>query len=328
MSSVPSGSSTPRLSPALVFAAVLGPMVAITAAAWLFNPGLGRVNTITLSERPSEDYYLAHDHGGHVDHHVLYFGTDAVALEHLKRADVLFLGNSRLMFAARPEVLDAYFTARDLRYYILGFGFREADRFPLAIIEKFDLRPDLVIVNADGFFMNSLSDFARVVMKDTTFGAWKFRQEAEAGHEVRRALHEMVPNWVDQFGRPGFPWRRELVIYRSRSNGAWQLSPWLPGRMPVMGRALDRPPLAEREIAAARRFKQALERRGSRLLLTYVPTPRPFGGGPALLADLLGVPLVAVHPPHLLSEDGDHLDEASSVAWSEAFVRELERTAQ
>jgi hypothetical protein len=325
---VPSDPSVPRLSPALVFAAVLGPMVAITAAAWLFEPGLGRGSTISLAERPSDDYYLAHDHGGHVDHHVLYFGTDPVAVEHMKRADVLFLGNSRLMFAARPEVFDPYFASRGLRYYILGFGFREADRFPLAIIERFDLRPDLVIVNADGFFMNSLSDFARVVMKDTAFGAWKFRQEAETGHEVRRVLHEMVPNWIDQFGRTGFPWRRELVIYRSRSNGGWQLSPWLPGRVPVSGRALDAPPLAEREVAAARRFKEALERRGSRLVLTYVPTPRPFGGGPALLAELLDVPLVAVHPPHLLSEDGDHLDEASSVAWSQAFVRELERTAQ
>ena len=116
-------------------------MTAVTAAVWASRPGLGgRVKNITRAERPSDDYYLAHDHGGHVDHHVLYFGTDAVALDHLKRADVLLLGNSRLMFAARPRVLDAFFAARGLRYYVLGFGFREADRFPLAVIEKFDLQ--------------------------------------------------------------------------------------------------------------------------------------------------------------------------------------------
>lgn len=328
MPAVPSPSSTAPVSPALVFAAVLGVLVAITATGWLLNPGLGHDAAITFAERPSDDYYLAHDHGGHVDHHVLYFGTDPVAVEHMQQADVLFLGNSRLMFAARPDVLDNHFAERGLSYYLLGFGFREADRFPLAIIERFDLRPELVIVNADGFFMDGLSDFARIVMKDTAFGAWKFRQEAETGHEVRRVLHELVPNWVDLFGRPGFPWARELVVYRSRSNGAWQVSPWLEGDAPVPGRPLDEPPLANREIAAARRFKEALDRRGSRLLLTYVPTPRPFGGGPELLADLLGVPLVAVHPPRLLTEDGDHLDEASAVAWSRAFVRELDRTAR
>jgi hypothetical protein len=324
----PAHQDSQPVSPGLLFAGVLGLLTAITAVIWLGDPGMGRVKNITRAERPSDDYYLAHDHGGHVDHHVLYFGTDPVALDHLRRADVLLLGNSRLMFAARPDVLDAFFAARGLRYYILGFGFREADRFPLAIIEKFDLRPKLVVVNADGFFLHSYSDFARAVMKSNAIGAWQFRQEAETGHEVRRAVHRLVPNWVDLFGRPGFPWRRELIIYRSRTNGAWQLSPWEPGTAPVSERHLGQPPLASREREAARGFKAVLDRRGTALVLTYVPTPRPLAGGPALFAELLGVPLVAAHPPRLLTEDGDHLDEPSAFAWSEAFVRELERVVQ
>lgn len=311
------------LSPGLVFAAVLGLLVAATATGWMLSP-LSRGRNISQAERPSSDYYLAHDHGGHVDHHALYFGTDAEALAHLRRAEVLFLGNSRLMFAARPGVFDPFFAARGLRYYVLGFGFREADRFPLAIIEKFDLRPQLVVVNADGFFQGGLSDFARTVMKDTPFGAWKFGTEAEIGHEVRRAVHQLVPNYVDLFGRPGFPWRRELVIYRSRTNGTWQLSPWEAGTAPVQARDLSFP-VTPAEVTAARRFKAAIEARGGRLVLTAVPTPRPSGGGPARFAELLDVPLVAVHPPGLMSEDDDHLDESSAVAWSEAFARELER---
>jgi len=303
---------------------VLGLLIAATAALWAARPGLGgRVKNITRAERPSDDYYLAHDHGGHVDHHVLYFGTDPTALEALRRADVLLLGNSRLMFAARPRVLDGFFEDRGLRYYVMGFGFREGDRFPLDIIEKFDLKPRLVIVNTDGFFQNEYSDFARSVMKHSAFSAWQFRTEAEAGHEFRRAMHLLVPNWIDLFGRPGFGWSRELVIYRSRTNGAWQLSPWEPGTTPVSGRNLAEPRLAPREIEAARTFKAALDRRGTSLVLTYVPTPRPLGGGPELFAQVLNVPLVAAHPAGLLSEDGDHLDESSAIAWSEAFVRQL-----
>jgi hypothetical protein len=313
------------LSPGLLFACVLGVLVAITAAAWGLRPDVGRVKNITRAERPSDDYFLAHDHGGHVDHHVLYFGTDAEALDHLRRADVLLLGNSRLMFAARPRVLDAFFQSRGLRYYVLGFGFREADRFPLAIIEKFDLRPRVVIVNADGFFGHGLSDFGRTVMNDTVFGAYQHHWEAETGHEVRRALHLLVPNYVDLFGRPGFPWRRELVIYRSRTNGTWQLSPWEPGTSPVPGRDVRHPPPGRHELAAAHAFAEALRARGATLVLTYVPTPRPLGGGPALLAEALGVPLVQAHPSGLRTEDGDHLDEASAIVWSETFTRELGR---
>jgi hypothetical protein len=304
---------------------VLGLVVAATALVWLLNPGVGRVKAITTAERPSADYYLAHDHGGHVDHHVLYFGTDAVALDHLRRADVLLLGHSRLMFAARPGVLDRFFEARERDYYILGFGFREGERFPLAVIERFDLRPELVVVNADGFFQGALSDFGRVVVRDTPFGAWKFRIEAEAGHEARRAVHQLVPNWIDLFGRPGFPWQREIVIYRARTNGAWQLSPWPQGHALIGARDLRQPGLMPHERQAALRFKAALDRRGARLILTYVPTPRPLGGGPALVADLLGVPLIAPAAAGLYTEDQDHLDEPSAVAWSEAFVRELER---
>jgi hypothetical protein len=310
----------------LVFVCVLGLLAAVTAGVWVSRPEMGgRVRNITRAERPSADYYLAADRGGHVDHHVLYFGTDPVAVEQLKRADVLLLGNSRLMFAARPRVLDAFFNARDLRYYALGFGFREQDRFPLAIIEKFDLRPRFVIVNADGFFANDLSDFGSVVVQDSWFGAWKLRREAETGHEVRRVVHQLIPNWVDTFGRPGFYSRREFIVYRSRSNGTWQPSPWDLGTASVSGRDPAQPPLAAGERDAARIFKEALDRRGATLVLTFVPTPRPMGGGPALFAELLGAPLVLAEPVGLRTEDGDHLDEPSAVAWSEAFVRELGR---
>lgn len=308
-----------------MFACALGLMVAVTAALWAARPEAGRVKNITRAERPSDDYYLAHDRAGHIDHHVLYFGTDAVALDALRKAEVLVLGNSRLMFAARPVVLDRFFAARHQRYYLLGFGFREADRFPRAVIEKFDLRPQTVVVNADGFFLDSLSEFGAAVMRDSRFDAWKFSHESEASHEVRRALHQLIPNWLDLFGRPGFPWPRELIIYRSRSNGAWQLSPWEAGTSGVPVRDLEQPGLSGEELASARQFKAFLDARDASLILTYVPTPRPLSAGPALLARALGVPLVAVHPTGLRTEDEDHLDEPSGAAWSDAFVRQLER---
>lgn len=313
------------MSPGLAFACALGLLLAATAALWAARPEAGRVQNITRAERPSDDYYLAHDRAGHLDHHVLYFGTDAGALEALRGADVLLLGNSRLMFAARPVVLDPFFAARGLSYYLLGFGFREADRFPQTVMEKFDLRPKVVVVNADGFFLDSLSEFGESVMRDSAFDAWKFVHESETSHDVRRVLHQLVPNWLDLFGRPGFPWRRELIIYRSRTTGAWQLSPWEPGTAPVPLRDLDTPPTSSAELATARRFKDFLEARGATLVLTYVPTPRPLSGGPAALARALGVPLVAVHPPGLRTEDLDHLDEPSGAAWSEAFVRQVAR---
>ena len=70
---------------------VFGALVGGTYAAWATVPGLkGRVRNITVAQRPPDPaYYLAHDRGGHVDHHVLYFGTDAEAIANLRAADIL-----------------------------------------------------------------------------------------------------------------------------------------------------------------------------------------------------------------------------------------------
>jgi hypothetical protein len=313
------------VSPGLLFACVLGLLLAGTAALWTSRPGMGHPMNISRVERPSDDYYLAYDGGANVEHHVLYFGLDEVATTHLRQAEVLLLGNSRLMFALRPGVLDPFFRSIGLRYYVLGFGFREADRFPLAIIEKFDLRPRYVVVNADGFFTDSLSDAATETTRESTFAARQHRWESETTHAARRALHRLVPNWVDLFGRPGFLWRREVVAYRSRTNGTWEVYPWEATRMGVDGRDMRTPALSPREIAAAQRFKAAMDARGASLVLTFVPTPKPMAGGPGLFAELLQVPLVTAHPFGIGSHDGDHLDYNSAIAWSEALVRELAR---
>ncbi len=106
-----------------------------------------------------------------------------------------------------------------------------------------------------------------------------------------------MPNWVDLFGRPGFPWRRELVIYRSRTNGTWQLSPWEVGTGAVSGRDLrTAAPRGPRRSTAARASRRRWIGGARRMVLTYVPTPRPLGGGPALFAELLDVPLVTDAP--------------------------------
>ena len=195
----------PVLWPAAVFAATLAALLVATVAAVDGVPRLREAAAgLLAAEQPGDrDHYLAGDIGGQVDHHVLFFGLDPDAHARLRTADVLFVGNSRLMFALRPVVLRPAFGALGQSYYALGFGFREADRFPLAIIRRFDLRPRVVVVNADGFFGGGLSAWAEVVNRDTAFAARKLRWEAETAHDVRRAVHIVAPNWLALFGRPG-----------------------------------------------------------------------------------------------------------------------------
>lgn len=275
-----------------------------------------------MTDPSGDDAYLAHDRGGHLDHHVHYFGLEPSAVEALRRAEVVFLGNSRLMFALRPQVLDPFFESRGLDYYAMGFGFREGDRFPLEILRRFNIRPRVVVVNADGFFGRDLSAWAEEVVKDTRFGAMKLRWENERTHEIRRVVHQVLPHWLDLFARPGLDEGEEFIAYRSRRNGTWSVSPWPDGGTAVPpglpgGNALPW------TIDAARKFKSEIEERGSRLVLTFVPTPDPETREVIDVAEALQVPLAVPHVEGLTSHDQSHLTEDSAVIWAERFVQVL-----
>lgn len=315
-----------RLWPAAVFAASLALTMAVTVlivertpavrdAAWQY------VDAETASD---DDHYLGSDSGTTLDHHVLYFGLDDEATARLRAADVLFLGNSRLMFGLRPEVLRPAFAARAQTFYALGFGFREADRFPLALIRRLDLHPRIVVINSDGFFAGTMSAFAETVIRDTPFAARKRRWEGEAAHTVRRAVHAVAPNWLTLFGRPGLGLNGGFNTYRSRSDGTWQIAPWPTTTTTFLPAALDGGEPGRGEIAAARNFKAELDARGARLVLTRVPAPQAFdGAGPAAFARLLDVPLVMAEPPGLTSADHSHLDAPSARDWAREFMTAL-----
>lgn len=309
----------------LALAAGLASAMACGAAGRVLLPraaGVGDVPEIVATQEPApaSSYYLAHDRGGHVDHHVLYHGADRRALENLRRADVLLLGNSRLMFAFRRPDLRAFFPRHGLTYYVLGFGHREHDAFPRAIIRRFDLRPRLVIVNADRFFLGDQSPWADRVVDDSWFDAQKLWFEAEAAHVVRRAVHRWLPH-VPDLGDG----EREFIAYRSREDGTWLVANAFAGLGGRMASDDGRPATPDaNKLARARAFKQEVEARGGRLVLGLVPAPTASRATAEWLARELDVPLIAPDPEGLRTHDGSHLTPESASSFAGAFFAELE----
>ena len=308
-----------------MFWVVLCSLVGSTYLAWLTIPGFaGRIRHISVAQRPpGDDYYLAHDRGGHLDHHVLYYGTDAEAMRHLKAADILFVGTSRMMFAIRSRVFTPWAAAHGVTYYALGFGHRDGDLWVREVIRRHELRPKLVVANVDGFFGRALSEWAERVRKDSTFGARKLMLEGEFGHESRRVIHRVIPNWIDLYGRPGYPFGNEFIAYRSRTTGVWSISPWPEPVMEAPALDYGAGPVGPRIGEPARAFKAELDAIGAKLVLTYVPTPDDAGGNPVALGVMLGVPVVGMDVDGLTSHDGSHLSEESAVFWSRRLAQDL-----
>jgi hypothetical protein len=274
---------------------------------------------IATAAGPPAGHFLAHDRGGHVDHHVLLHGMDDDTLRNLREADVLLMGNSRLMFALRGGALRQYFVMRGLRPFALGFGHEEQHRFPLEVMRRHGLRPKVVIVNVDNFFGGVTSAWGERVLRDSVFDAWKVEFEATTSHQVRRALHQVVPHvpdlWDDE---------REFIIYRSERDGAWFIATQFGrgARLETFYRGRDH--VRPHNIELARAFKTAVEASGAHLIFALVPGRDVSLTHAQMLADVLGVPLVAPEVPDLRTMDGSHLTDESADRYASVFFQHLD----
>jgi hypothetical protein len=315
MRSSTSSSSTPRWRDVLHLAFALWVLAVLVGFAALFAPEAASSADIVAHQEPPDagNFYLAHDRGGHIDHHVLYHGIDATARERMRAADVLFLGNSRLMFALQPQPMREFFSTRGLDYYVLGFGHEEQDDFPLEIIRANDLRPSLVVVNADHFFASEQSDWAAQVVDESDFDAWKVQFEGEMAHRVRRALHRIVPHYVDL--RRG---QREVVLYRSRDDGTWLVANDFGEGVRFEWPEGDRDVPSPAALDAAEAFAREIRARGAQLVLVLVPGPNVSLHRAEAIASHLSVPLVVPDASEVRTIDNSHLsrDSAARVVMS------------
>jgi hypothetical protein len=268
---------------------------------------------VRASPPPPPEWYLAYSRGG-VDGYTLYHNLEG-AIAKARRADVLFLGNSRTMFALPQETLRPFFARLGLRYYVLAFAYAEANLFPEEIIRRHGLTPRWVVINADPFFTDQASEFARRVMAETRFDAWKFRFETNGAFEVRRRLHRFVP-YVEIAGPD-----RDWILFRSYEDG----TTFVAATDGTGRRVRSSPGSGEAEptlVASARRFQAETARRGGRVAFVCVP---PCSSGVAVsLACALEVPLVDPRVPRLQTVDGSHLSRESARRYSQAVLAELE----
>lgn len=288
-------------------------------AGWKKTSASAYLMDIVSSDDPPPHHYLAHARGGHIDHHVLYHGIDDASVEAMQAADVLLMGNSRLMFALRGDALRQYFLPRGLRPFALGFGHLEQHEFPLAIFERFDLHPRIVIANVDNFFGGVPSPWSQRVIRDTAFDAWKLRYEAEAAYRTRRLLHRVVPHvpelWLEQ---------REFILHRSRRDGAWFVATNFGRGLPLMDFYDGRDALRPHNITLGRAFKARVEAAGAQLIFVLIPGRDVSLTAAQMLADQLDVPLVAPRVEGLRSMDASHLTDDSARRYALELFRALD----
>jgi hypothetical protein len=293
--------------------------VALVAATWRATPLRIFEALVARERRPaSRDYFLAYS-AGLIEQHVYYHGLEPVEGP-LRAADVLILGNSRTMHALPRPFVTQLASRYHLRGYLLGFGGSEGDVFPLALIEKYDLRPRWVIVAVPRFFTGR-SAAARSAMRLGPLTALQVKYEGLASHLVRHAIHLVLPH----LACTEYPTEPDWVVYRSISDGTWFVAA-SKGEPGVLARGAGTArPVPEATRAAAGRLAAIVRGRGARLLLVYVPPPAPLDdrAGAAALAALVHAPLVGPELEGLATTDGSHLTPQSAARFDAALLDSL-----
>ncbi len=270
----------------------------------------------------TDQSYLARcdsDFYGDYDTKAFLYNLESSAVQNAKRSSVVFAGNSRIQFAFATNSVRSYFSNAGIKHYIFGFGdSREA--FLKTVIERIDLRPELLIVQTDSWYFGWLGD-------REPFKAQKLPQTAPASihfKKIKQIAHRKICT-IDLIHRlGGCP--NKNVLFRNRISGEWDFRSITKDRRIYsidFDYTVDED-LLKRQKHYAKELMQAIKVPRNCIVFTSVPWPLEKVGTGRALAEYLGVRFILPTVSGLKTFDGSHLEEQSAELFSDAFLRDLE----
>lgn len=272
------------------------------------------------------DHYMAYCHStryGDYEHFALYNNLELRAVDALKQANVLFLGNSNTQYAFSTDAVSDYFEQRGLTHYVMGFGQGAQSPVAEAVMKKHELQPQMIVANIDPFFSNETNGTFQRVLDGGPELANEFKRKQQLQRWQSRVCSDSNSRWSQWLCRGDAE-----TLYRSRTNGHWLTDYYRDNqRHPVTtsNDLLDSLDVAEQ---AANRFINSFNIRRECIVLTLSPrtgTPNEFAKA---LSARLSLPLVTPEVADLVTIDHSHLDKDSAIRWSSAFLTDFDQYAK
>jgi hypothetical protein len=306
--------SSPR-GPTLVFVATFATLVGFGFLGMRHVPSLGFAHQEVPAVRSTGPWYPVFLRGGmQLDHTILWNDIDS-AIDNARNADVLFVGSSHVQFALRPHEVGAFEKQTGLSAYSIAVPVGGYE-FPLALIEKFDLRPRIVVVELNLFAGEAETREGQRVRDAGRWNGLTTVWEERLAGRVWPTASRILPT----FATP----RWERALLRSTEDGTWRSLNW-PHRHITIDSAQR---LVAWRTRWVREFHAALAARGIGLVLTCMPTGGlrcdPFAVQP--MATALNVPAIVprVRGP-LWTTDFAHMCPLSGKRFGRALLRDLGR---
>ena len=303
---------TSSLRRAGVYATIVVATIVAAAGYKLRHDGIFACDATGYSAQRYLAYCQASSYGDY-DYGAFWYGLEPATSAAAARANVLFLGNSRLQFGISTDATVNWFKSNSESFYLLGFAYDGNVGFAAPLLRRLQPHAGVYIVSVDQFFRSPLTPPAQAVMRDSStrprYGEKRFWQLAH------RSICSRSPLLCGH----------EPAFFRDRSNGTWVVSggPWLSTPVVSYTDTVNHAQL-ESYIPLGRDFLSRLPVQKECVLFTVLPkaagTPgTEFGTARALAAEL-GVPFVSPQIEGLRTFDGSHLDRQSAERWSTAFM--------
>jgi hypothetical protein len=257
--------------------------------------------------------YCRNELYGDFEHGAFFYGLESAALQHAARADAIVVGDSRAQFGFSTGAMRRYFADRRQSYYLLGMGYGSTSPYARALLERYRLKPRVLIVNAEPFFTRETPSVPSAVLRAdsrTVFEYWR----KWLFQPIHRLACERMPARCQH--SPG-------GIHRRIDNGDWIWDGVLVAgdlAVPFVDRAISQDQQRQAE-SEARAFVTDLGLDERCVFVTAVPglsadSRRVVTAIASVISGIAVLPVVQ----DIASLDGDHLNAASAEKWSAAFL--------
>jgi hypothetical protein len=257
------------------------------------------------------DRYIAYCNGANYadyEHGAFWFGLEP-ALDFAAKADVLFLGNSRMQKAFSTKATADWFSADSARYYLMGFSYGDNMSFAEVLLRKMHPQASVYVIDIDNFFDPTETPPAKTVLYDP---------QARSRYEGKRFWQEVQHRVCKTFPRLC---GSKTVTFRSRETGVYDMEGAPRNIVPVSVVETVSRDEVDRDTAAAIGFLKEFTQ-GKCVILTLVPHVGTKVGDANAIASGLGMKLVTPDAIEgLQTIDGSHLDGPSAERWSQAFFQ-------
>ena len=258
-----------------------------------------------------DDWYLSYCNAaeyGDFDHGAIWFALPPKVTTHIRQADALFVGSSRLQHALSTRITESFFDELDATYFLLGFSHTENSLFTGPLLDKVKPTPKVLVINVDRFFAAEPTEPAAQIFDDP---------RAERGYRIKhlwQAVHRAICGTFDLCGN-------NFAMFRNVTTGQWQ---GFGSTGNAQSAEVTVAPVGEQkswpvELDLARSFIDEFDLDEQCIVLTLVPTVASPVAEAQWLADQLGMVLIRPTLDGLHTFDRSHLDEASAGRWSRAF---------